>query len=135
MTNSILLGKAIFKLLSESRELQEVKIDPKKIMPLIADNDISFPFITYSRDSIYPSSLTKDGIHEDTCTFSIFIVSQKYIESLEIANICRGIFEKRKLESEGLILEYVQLSSVTEEYQDNSYVQNLSFQCKVTDKI
>lgn len=133
MTNSILLGKSIFKLLSASEELKTY-VD-KRIYPLIADNDTSFPFITYSRDSIYPSSSTKDGYHEDTCTFSILIVSLEYLKSLEIANICRGIFEKRKIESEGLILEYVELTSISEEYQDNSYIQNLSFQCKVTDKI
>lgn len=132
MTNSILLGKSIYKLLSASPELKTY-VD-SKIFPLIADNDVSFPFITYSRDSIYPSSSTKDGYHEDTCTFSILIVSQEYLTSLEIANICRGIFEKRKIESEGLILSDVLLSSISEEYQDNSYVQSLSFQCKVTDK-
>lgn len=94
MTNSILLGKSIYKLLSASPELKTY-VD-SKIFPLIADNDVSFPFITYSRDSIYPSSSTKDGYHEDTCTFSILIVSQEYLTSLEIANICRESLRKGK---------------------------------------
>ena len=44
MTNSILLGKSIYKLLSASPELKTY-VD-SKIFPLIADNDVSFPFIT-----------------------------------------------------------------------------------------
>lgn len=133
MTNSILLGKSIFNLLSASTDLQ--KYIGTKIYPLVADNDVSFPFITYSRESVYPSDSTKDGYHEDTCTFSVLVVSQKYIESLEIANICRGIFEKRRIISEGLILEYVMLESISEDYTENSFTQNLTFTCKVTDKI
>jgi hypothetical protein len=129
MTNSILIGKVIYKLLREDQELQGYI--GSRIFPLVAENDTIYPFITYSRESIFPSNLTKDGIHEDTCTFSILIVSSEYMETLEIANICRRIFEKRKINSDSMILSNVQMSDISEDYSDNAYTQKLVFTCKV----
>jgi hypothetical protein len=132
MTNSILIGKTIYKLLSESQEL--TKYLENKIYPLVADSDTTFPFITFSRDNVTPSALTKDGIHEDTVSFSIMVVSNAYLVSLEIANLIRGIFEKKKIIGEDLVMNYVELSGIIEDYQEDSFTQNLRFTCKVTNK-
>lgn len=129
MTNSILISKTIYELLNGSEKLKVFVGD--RIYPLVAESDTSFPFITYTRDSISPSSHTKDGLHEDTVSFSILVVSNAYLNSLEIANICRGIFEKRKIVSEDLVLEYTELVGIVEEFMDNSYTQSLKFTTKV----
>ena len=50
MVDSILIGKTIFKLLSDSAELK--KYVDKKIYPLIADDGVTYPFIIYYRTSI-----------------------------------------------------------------------------------
>lgn len=125
MTNSILISKTIYELLNASKNLKSY-VD-ERIYPLVAESDTSFPFITYSRDSISPSSHTKDGLHEDTVSFSILVVSNNYLNSLEIANICRGIFEKRKITSDDLVLEYTELVGIVEEFMDDSYTQSLKF--------
>lgn len=125
MTNSILISKTIYELLNASKNLKSY-VD-ERIYPLVAESDTSFPFITYSRDSVSPSSHTKDGLHEDTVSFSILVVSNNYLNSLEIANICRGIFEKRKITSDDLVLEYTELVGIVEEFMDDSYTQSLKF--------
>ena len=126
MVNSILIGKTIYKLLSDSSELKGYV--GNKIYPLIADDGVSFPFIIYYRNSIKSNSC-KDGYYEDEVSFSIIVVSNKYMESLEIANIIRSVFEKRYLSD---TITECKVEDVDEDYRENAYVQQLDFNCKMT---
>lgn len=126
MVNSILIGKTIYKLLSESEELKEFVGD--KIYPLIAsDENVSFPFITFYRTDI-TSNGCKDGYYEDDVSFTICVVSNKYFETLEIANLVRSIFEKKRLtENIGNCV----IESIDEDYREGGYIQQLYFHCKM----
>ena len=128
MVDSILIGKTIFKLLSDSAELK--KYVDKKIYPLIADDGVTYPFIIYYRTSIR-NIVCKDGYYEDEVGFSIIVVSNSYIESLEIANIVRSIFEKNKLTD---TIYNCMVESIDEDYNNNAYIQQIDFICKVTNK-
>ncbi len=128
MVNSILIGKTIFKLLSASAELK--KYVDKKIYPLIADDGVTYPFIIYYRTSIR-NIVCKDGYYEDEVGFSILVVSNSYIESLEIANIVRSIFEKNKLTD---TIYNCKVEDIDEDYNNNAYIQEIDFTCKVTNK-
>ena len=128
MVNSILIGKTIFKLLSNSAELK--KYVDKKIYPLIADDGVTYPFIIYYRTSIR-NIVCKDGYYEDEVGFSILVVSNSYIESLEIANIVRSIFEKNKLTD---TIYNCKVEDIDEDYNNNAYIQEIDFTCKVTNK-
>lgn len=126
MIDSVLIGKVIYKLLSSNDQLKQYV--NKKIYPLIADNDVTYPFIIFYRTSI-TNNHCKDGYYEDEVSFSVMVVSNKYMESLEIANIVRSIFEKKRLTDE--ITDCI-LQDVDEDYRDNAYIQQLYFQCKIT---
>lgn len=126
MVNSILIGKTIYKLLTDSDELK--KYVDNKIYPLIADDGVTFPFIIYYRTSIR-NNICKDGYYEDEVSFSIIAVSNSYIQSLEIANIVRSIFEKDKLTD---TIYNVTVEDIDEDYRDNAYVQQLDFNCKIS---
>ena len=128
MVDSILIGKTIFKLLSDSAELK--KYVDKKIYPLIADDGVTYPFIIYYRTSIR-NIVCKDGYYEDEVGFSILVVSNSYIESLEIANIVRSIFEKNKLTD---TIYNCKVEDIDEDYNNNAYIQEIDFTCKVTNK-
>ena len=128
MVDSILIGKTIFKLLSDSAELK--KYVDKKIYPLIADDGVTYPFIIYYRTSIR-NIVCKDGYYEDEVGFSILVVSNSYIESLEIANIVRSIFEKNKLTD---TIYNCKVEDIDEDYNNNAYIQQIDFTCKVTNK-
>ena len=128
MVDSILIGKTIFKLLSASAELK--KYVDKKIYPLIADDGVTYPFIIYYRTSIR-NIVCKDGYYEDEVGFSILVVSNSYIESLEIANIVRSIFEKNKLTD---TIYNCKVEDIDEDYNNNAYIQEIDFTCKVTNK-
>ena len=128
MVDSILIGKTIFKLLSASAELK--KYVDKKIYPLIADDGVTYPFIIYYRTSIR-NIVCKDGFYDDEVGFSILVVSNSYIESLEIANIVRSIFEKNKLTD---TIYNCKVEDIDEDYNNNAYIQEIDFTCKVTNK-
>ena len=126
MVNSILIGKTIYKLLTDSDELKDYV--GNKIYPLIADDGVTFPFIIYYRTSIR-NTVCKDGYYEDEVSFSIIAVSNSYIQSLEIANIIRSIFEKKKLSD---TIYNCTVEDIDEDYRDNAYIQQLDFNCKIT---
>mgnify|MGYP003302482967 CR=1 FL=1 len=77
------VGKAIFSILSNDADLVE-KVE-NKIYPLIADVNTTFPFIVYRRNGIEPLN-SKDRFTINTTTYiSIVVASDKYDESIEIA--------------------------------------------------
>ena len=84
MDNSLLVGKYIYKLLSEDTELSG-KVSPKKIFPLVANADTTYPFIVYARTGLVVD-YCKDGTVENRIDFQILSVSENYVESLEVAN-------------------------------------------------
>lgn len=126
MLNSILISKVIYSILIEDEEIN--KYINKQIYPLVAEANTNFPFITFTRDSINTIS-SKDGYYEDNIIFSINVVSANYLSSLEIANRVRQLFQRKKISSNDLNLYDVKLTSINEEYNDNAYVQALTFSC------
>ena len=84
MDNSLLVGKYIYKLLSEDIVLSG-KVSQKKIFPLVANADTTYPFIVYARTGLVVD-YCKDGTVENRIDFQIVSVSDNYVESLEVAN-------------------------------------------------
>lgn len=131
MNNSILIGKLIYERLSSNPELKEYVND--KIFPLIAEQETTFPYIAFSKDSITPY-YTKGGNYEDTVSVQIIVASADYLESLNIANIVRKIFECRLYSCDELQITESKLSSVSEAYDDNAnaFIQRLIFNFKIS---
>lgn len=131
MNNSILIGKLIYERLSSNPELKEYVND--KIFPLIAEQETTFPYIAFSKDSITPY-YTKGGNYEDTVSVQIIVASADYLESLNIANIVRKIFECRLYSCDELRITESRLSSVSEAYDDNAnaFIQRLIFNFKIS---
>lgn len=127
MTNSILIGETIYKKLSKSDTLK--KYLGNKIYPLVAENGEQFPYIVFYRDDIRAISC-KDGYYEDAVTFTVAIISNKYIESLEIANEVRKILEKQRIKDENLTITNATIDGVEEVWENNAYTQRLHFLCK-----
>lgn len=126
MVDSILIGKTIYNLLNSSDELK--KYVDNKIYPLVADEGVTFPFVVFYRTQIR-NVVCKDGYYEDEVGFSIIAVSNKYLESLEIANIIRSIFEKKKLTE---TIYNCTVEDIDEDYKENAYIQQIYFNCKIT---
>lgn len=126
MVDSILIGKEIYKQLNSSQELKSLV--GEKIYPLaVTDEDVTFPFVIFYRTNIR-NLINKDGYYEDEVSFTVVSVSNSYVQSLEMANIIRRIFEKRRI---GEKIYNVIVESVDEDFIENAYVQQIYFTCKM----
>ena len=128
MDNSLLVGKYIYKLLSEDTELSG-KVSPKKIFPLVANADTTYPFIVYARTGL-TVEYCKDGTVENRIEFQVLAVSENYVESLEVANQIRKTLELIRYKDEDISIRECKLSSVLEEYMEDAFIQRLIFTIK-----
>lgn len=131
MTNSILINKVIYERLTASPYISEVC--PNKVFPLVAEQTTTFPFIVYWRDNVVSDSC-KDGMHEDEVTFTVVAVTDNYPLSLELANAIRESLETMRLVSRGMLITNCKVTGVEESFQENAYVQTLTFGCTVNNK-
>lgn len=96
---------------------------------MVANSDTTYPFIVYSRTSLNVL-YCKDGIVEDTIEVQVLAVSDNYVESLEVANKIRSILELMRYKDEDVCVTECKLSSVTEEFVEDAFVQRLNFTIK-----
>lgn len=128
MDNSLLIGKYIYKLLSEDVVLS-AKVTSKKIFPLVANADTTYPFIVYARTGL-TVEYSKDGTVENRIEFQVLAVSENYVESLEVANQIRKTLELIRYKDEDISIRECKLSSVLEEYMEDAFIQRLIFTIK-----
>ena len=121
-TTGIQSGKVIYKLL-DTNELN-AKLENKKY-PLIADTTTTFPFLIYRRSNVF-SSKNKDYSNESV-TVEVLIISDKYKEGIEIAELTRSAIEGKNGVIEGIEIEDIIMEDAYEEYVDDSFIQVLNF--------
>ena len=124
--NSILVTKYIHKFIVENEEVRKL-INTKNVFALTPPNtNITFPFVVYGRNSLI-TTYTKDLLSENNITIYIYVVSDKYIESLEIANAIRHSIESHIYKDNEITIDVIKLESITEETSDDAYIQKMSF--------
>ena len=129
MVNSILIGKVIYNKLATNSDITDIV--GNKIFPLIAEQTTNYPFIVYYRTNIISLISNKDGFNEDSVNFTVSCVSADYSESIDLANNVRKSLEKRKIDTNDMILNNVHLIGIDESFEDNAYVQRLNFECTI----
>ena len=122
----ISIGKAIKSLLVAGLSKTNIK---NKIYPLIADETTTFPFIIYRRSSITPES-DKD-YSNDSAHIQIMIAANNYAESVELAEQVRTSLVHKKGIIQTIPVEDISLVDGSEEFIDNTFVQNLIFKITI----
>ena len=117
---SPLKSEKLYSLLYGSRNLRDYVQD--KIYPIIVEKETTYPFIVYKRSNVIPD-YTKDYHYKDEAVVDIICVSDKYVESVEIASIVRGILEDKKIDD----ISSIKLESADEDFLNDAYIQTLSF--------
>ena len=120
MTTAIRVNKYIYNILNSDKELN--KLVGKKIYPIVAEESTTFPFIVVRRTNIN-TEYCKDGRVIDRCDFTVTIAANNYAESVTIAEHVRKLIELKRNDYFNLI----HLWSVSEDYIDNTYIQELTF--------
>ena len=125
MDNSILVSKYIRRFLVENEEVQGL-IDVNKIFPLIDNADTTFPFIVFQRSNLMPI-YTKDILTENQITMVIIVVSNDYIQSLDLANAVRHALEGNIYRDNDIVISAMKMESITEETLEDAYIQRMVF--------
>lgn len=125
----IKVGKAIYGILANNEQLKEqIK---NKIFPLVATEKTTFPFIVYKRIQSKDNPDTKDRL---LCNFisamQITVVSDKYEEGLNIAEEVINSMVNFKGEIAGFDIKRIIVDDSDEEFSDDAYVQNITFNIK-----
>ena len=120
--NTILIGKYIYQFLMENAELQ--KMVNGNVYPLISTDDVDFPFIVYGRESVTPK-YCKDLNVEDDVNLRFYIVSDNYSEAITVANKVRQILENRRFVNEEICIDRMHVTSVSESFDENSYIEEI----------
>ena len=120
METGLSVNKHIFQILSKDEAL--AKMVGKNIYPLVAEEHVKLPFITFTKSSVVPSYY-KVGVADDKVSFTVNIVANDYVTTVNIAERIRQLLEGR---TSGYF-KRIELSNCYENYSNDNYVQNLQF--------
>lgn len=118
------ISKHIYSALSASEELKKAVGD--KIFPIATKNEVEFPFIVYERDSVTPR-YDKSGASVTESSVNVFVLSESYTESLDIAEDVIAALERKDAVYEGFEVIGATMLGATESFTANTYVQQISF--------
>ena len=128
METSLNIGKVIKDILCQDDTLNNLV--KYQVFPLIAEENTTFPFIVYRRNSIRKAS-TKDYANDEIASVDVVIASDKYSQSVEIAERARFILERGEYEGENFSVDNITLSNASEQYIQNTYIQTLTFDIEI----
>lgn len=125
MKNTLLITKYIRSILEQDITLMEM-IPIKQFFPIDAKQGTKYPFAVIVRTGMQDNS-SKDGIYEDIVNVSIIVVDDNYINSIEIANEIRNWLEGHSYKDETINIRRIRLSTTSEAYYNDAFIQELSF--------
>lgn len=120
MESSISINKHIFSILTSDKSLKEMV--GTKIFPIVADDDVKFPYIILERTSISPYTY-KGGVGYDKVTFQIKIADSDYINTINIAEKVRELLELKTSN----YFKRIEFSNCNEDFLNDTYRQTLQF--------
>lgn len=121
---SISVNKYIYQLLITDETLKELV--GNKIYPLVAEESVTYPFIIFTKENAF-ANYTKDLLTYDTVNISVAIAAVNYFQTVQIAERVRQILENYRDDYFYNIL----LDNVTEDYVEDTYIQQLQFSAKI----
>ena len=124
--------KVIYSLLMASTPVTDLVGDD--IYPVIVPNkddtgeNIDYPLIVMRR-TLTPEPVKSCG-NCDIATVEVMCFSTRYYESIDLAQAVRDTLDKFRGNVDGIIISDIRLDSVTEDFSENAYYQQLSFEVK-----
>lgn len=124
---SLSAGLAVYAMLAGDGELSGMVT---KIFP-VATDEAELPYIAYRRVSL-ENTAVKTGIRgTDTVRVEVACYAASYADGVRIAEAVRRTLEGKRYRSNGLEVRMCLLADAAEEWQDDAFVQRLSFDLKV----
>lgn len=131
--NTLLISKYVQSILEENDEVKAiVGNDEHRIFPLLQPDNLSFPFIVHSRNSLtvqYTKDIELGNVGwTNTIQYIVSCVSNDYIQCVELANAVRHAMECYRWRTAEIYIHPIQLLNVSEYTTDNdTFVTELMF--------
>lgn len=127
---SLSVAEHILNRMSISKELT-AKVG-NRMFPVALSAETKFPFICYERSSVSPLRTKDIKTDEDTVTVDVFVFSENYKESVQVAELVR-----KALDCTGGIYSTFRvtecyMTDAMESFSDNVYMQQLVFNLTTT---
>ena len=127
----ISISKHIYKTLSESPELK--KSIGMKIYPIATKSEVTFPFIVYERENVTTYYDKQRAVVTDV-DVSIYVLSDDYTESVDIAEMVIRALDKKTAEYDNFEIIDATLSNVPESYVSQTFVQQVKMGFTIREK-
>lgn len=111
-------------------ENAEVAARTNKIFPVVTDS-AELPYILYRRAALETNPQKEGAPGADEIEMEVLCYSARYGESVEMAEAVRAALDFTTAEHEGQRMRSCYLADSEEAYQDDAFVQMLSFKVKI----
>jgi len=124
---SIVIGKAIYSLLTSSASTVSTYVN-RKVYPLVIPENTALPVIVYERNS--DIEYTRDGAGISSSAVDVTVLSEDYKESVDIAQAVHNTLDMYSGSVSGNNIINIRLVTVNETYAENAYIQKLTYEIK-----
>lgn len=122
----IAIGKGIYSILTGSTTL--TTLVSTNIFPLITPEKVNLPCVIYERQS--NPEYTKDFGSGYQCQVYLTVISKDYTNSIDIAEACNTALNEYSGIKSGVNFVKIRLDSVFETYQEDVFLQRLTYDVK-----
>ena len=123
---SLSVGNIVYELLSGNADVMAIA---RKVFPVVTDK-AELPYVAYRRATLTQATV-KSGQGADSVVMEIHCYAATYSESVELAEAVRAALDHQQATKEGLTMRSCTLTDAVELWQDDAYVQALSFTLRV----
>ena len=122
---SLSAGLIVYDMLTGS---EEVMSRTNKVYPVVVD-EAKLPYIAYNRSKLEHSPSSGGGA--DTVQIEVRCYTAQYAEGVDLAEAVRAALDYQKGEKDGLRMRSCTLADSSEGWEDDAYVQELTFSIKL----
>lgn len=125
--SSLSAGIIIRDILTKNAAVMEIA---KKVFPVVVDS-AQLPYIAYRRARLEQNPVKAGQPGADTVQIEINCYAETYEKSISLAEAVRVALDHSKGEKDGLVMRSCTLIDGEEFYEDDAFVQNLSFRVQI----
>lgn len=132
MIDTLNIGSFIYDTIKADKQLTDTLRISTNVFPIVAEDGTDYPFVTYRRTGLV-SNNCKDGYYEDIVRVEIKAICATYIQSVQVINRIRELFERQHIEYENMTIEDTSIENASENYEYNAFTQTINLVFKIND--
>lgn len=102
----------------------------KKVFPVVVDN-AQLPYVAYRRSRLEHNATKAKQPGADTAQIDVNCYAATYEDSIELAEAVRSALDYAQREKDGLVMRSCICVDGEEFYEDDAYVQGLTFKVQI----